>query len=186
MGRRLPSLASLESCARIAAEKLHKAKLAKHAFKSLASNKQEAAGISSAGASGSERRMEHREQQKDRVPLKDVVADCTKRWFQDALKEARGGDAAMQVLVGQMYHSGYGIPKIDQKANSWISKASRYRSSVWKVSNKRPGSSSSVPFLGRKANIYTYFLVVTFMNLKSSLFVQLFVVAFVIFRLQCQ
>jgi TPR repeat protein len=52
-----------------------------------------------------------------RVPLSEVVADCVRRWFNETLKEARAGDTAMQVLVGQMYHSGYGVPKNDQKAS---------------------------------------------------------------------
>ncbi|URE36778.1 hypothetical protein MUK42_18744, partial [Musa troglodytarum] len=59
--------------------------------------------------------MDDRVRQEGRVPLKEVVADGTRRWFQDALKEARVGDAAMQVLVGQMHHSGYGVLKNDQK-----------------------------------------------------------------------
>lgn len=46
-----------------------------------------------------------------RTPLARVVADCAKRWFQDTLKEAKDGDSAMQVLVGQMYYSGYGVRK---------------------------------------------------------------------------
>ena len=50
-----------------------------------------------------------------RVPLADVVADCVKRWFRDTLKEAKAGDINMQVLVGQMYSSGYGIPRDPQK-----------------------------------------------------------------------
>ncbi|KAJ6811526.1 uncharacterized protein M6B38_153105 [Iris pallida] len=78
-----------------------------------------------------------------RVPLGEVVADCVRRWFQDTLKEARNGDTGMQVLVGQMYHSGYGIARNDQKAKAWITKASKYRSSVWKVSDKRPGYNAS-------------------------------------------
>ncbi|CAL9103894.1 unnamed protein product, partial [Musa textilis] len=77
--------------------------------------------------------MDDRVRQEGRVPLKEVVVDCTWRWFQDALKGARVGDVAMQVLVGQMYHSGYGVLKNDRKANAWIAKASKYRSSVYKV-----------------------------------------------------
>ncbi|KAG6404372.1 hypothetical protein SASPL_136618 [Salvia splendens] len=50
-----------------------------------------------------------------RTPLADVVSDCARRWFQDALKEAKTGDTAMQVLVGQMYTSGYGVAKDAQK-----------------------------------------------------------------------
>ncbi|KAF0910422.1 hypothetical protein E2562_002887 [Oryza meyeriana var. granulata] len=58
----------------------------------------------------------------ERKPLSEVVGDCVQRWFQDALKEARRGDSAMQVLVAQMYHSGYGIPKNEHKvriASAW-------------------------------------------------------------------
>jgi len=50
-----------------------------------------------------------------RQPLSEVVADCVRRWFQDTLKEAKSGDVNMQVLVSQMYHSGYGVPKDAQK-----------------------------------------------------------------------
>ncbi|KAL5216966.1 hypothetical protein ABZP36_017650 [Zizania latifolia] len=82
-------------------------------------------------------------QEDERVPLAEVVLDCTKRWFQDTLKEARAGDAAMQVLVGQMYRSGYGVNKNEHKAQIWMEKASRYRSTVWKVSNKCPGYNAS-------------------------------------------
>ncbi|XP_040996514.1 uncharacterized protein LOC121242657 isoform X2 [Juglans microcarpa x Juglans regia] len=55
------------------------------------------------------------QQDQIRVPLAQVVSDCAKRWFQDALKEAKAGDSAMQVLVGQMYYSGYGVPRDPQK-----------------------------------------------------------------------
>ncbi|XP_015689858.2 uncharacterized protein LOC102719095 [Oryza brachyantha] len=82
-------------------------------------------------------------QEDERVPLSEVVLDCTRRWFQDTLKEARAGDAAMQVLVGQMYRSGYGVNKNEHKAQIWMEKASRYRSTVWKVSSKRPGYNAS-------------------------------------------
>ena len=57
-------------------------------------------------------------QEDERVPLAEVVSDCTRRWFQDALKEARAGDASMQVLVGQMYRSGYGVNKNEHKVSS--------------------------------------------------------------------
>lgn len=55
------------------------------------------------------------EEQQCRTPLAKVVSDCSKRWFQDTLKEAKAGDSAMQVLVGQMYYSGYGVPRDPQK-----------------------------------------------------------------------
>jgi TPR repeat protein len=77
-----------------------------------------------AGAGASSGRAEVREvaaacgmQEDERVPLSEMVLDCTRRWFQDALKEARAGDAAMQVLVGQMYRSGYGVNKNEQKVS---------------------------------------------------------------------
>ncbi|XP_021732572.1 uncharacterized protein LOC110699357 [Chenopodium quinoa] len=74
-----------------------------------------------------------------RVPLSEVVVDCARRWFQDTLKEAKNGDATMQVLVGQMYNSGYGVRKDTEKGRNWINIASKGRSSAWKVSNKQPG-----------------------------------------------
>ncbi|ERM95583.1 hypothetical protein AMTR_s00023p00110940 [Amborella trichopoda] len=82
-------------------------------------------------------------QNHNRLPLSEVVADCVKRWFQDTLKEARAGDSSMQVLVGQMYYSGYGIPRDAQKGRAWLTKASKNRSSVWKVSDKHPGYNAS-------------------------------------------
>ncbi|KAL1542088.1 hypothetical protein AAHA92_26225 [Salvia divinorum] len=78
-----------------------------------------------------------------RTPLAEVVSDCARRWFQDALKEAKSGDTAMQVLVGQMYTSGYGVAKDAQKGRAWINRASRSRSLVWKVGDKRPGYNAS-------------------------------------------
>lgn len=50
-----------------------------------------------------------------RVSLSEVVSDCVKRWFKDTLKEAKAGDINMQVLVGQMYYSGYGVARDAQK-----------------------------------------------------------------------
>lgn len=78
-----------------------------------------------------------------RVPLAEVVSDCARRWFQDTLKEARDGDTAMQVLVGQMYNSGYGVPKNTEKGRTWITRASKSRSSAWRVSDKQPGYNAS-------------------------------------------
>ncbi|KAJ6909882.1 hypothetical protein NC652_020783 [Populus alba x Populus x berolinensis] len=78
-----------------------------------------------------------------RVPLGLVVSDCAKRWFQDTLKEAKTGDITMQVLVGQMYFNGYGVPKDVEKGSDWMSRASKRRMSVWKVSDKRPGYNAS-------------------------------------------
>ncbi|XVE97164.1 hypothetical protein REPUB_Repub02eG0287700 [Reevesia pubescens] len=78
-----------------------------------------------------------------RLPLSEVVSDCVKRWFKDTLKEAKSGDINMQVLVGQMYYSGYGVPQDAQKGRIWMTRASRMRSSVWKVSDKHPGYNAS-------------------------------------------
>ncbi|KAG8380921.1 hypothetical protein BUALT_Bualt06G0066900 [Buddleja alternifolia] len=88
-----------------------------------------------AAAESSERRR--------RMPLAEVVADCVKRWFQDTLKDAKTGDTSMQVLVGQMYYSGYGVGRDEQKGKAWISRASKIRSSVWKVGDKHPGYNAS-------------------------------------------
>ncbi|GMN41207.1 hypothetical protein TIFTF001_010423 [Ficus carica] len=76
-------------------------------------------------------------------PLSVVVADCVKRWFQDTLREAKAGDTSMQVLVGQMYYSGYGVAKDPRKGRVWISRASKGRSSAWRVSDKQPGYNAS-------------------------------------------
>lgn len=72
----------------------------------LKQNMEEASSNSNSNTSSSNQR---------RLPLADVVADCVKRWFQDTLKEAKAGDSSMQVLVGQMYFSGYGISRDAQK-----------------------------------------------------------------------
>ncbi|KAK0591851.1 hypothetical protein LWI29_009202 [Acer saccharum] len=79
----------------------------------------------------------------EKLPLALVVSDCAKRWFHDTLKEARNGDVSMQILVGQMYFSGYGVARDAQKGRTWINRGSRGRSSVLKVSNKPPGYNAS-------------------------------------------
>ncbi|KAL9268135.1 hypothetical protein AKJ16_DCAP20633 [Drosera capensis] len=79
----------------------------------------------------------------ERKPLSVVVFDCVRRWFLDTLKEAKAGDVNMQVLVGQMYASGYGVDKDEHKGKLWMTRASRVRSSVWKVSEKPPGYNAS-------------------------------------------
>ncbi|KAL8218060.1 hypothetical protein R6Q57_021433 [Mikania cordata] len=87
--------------------------------------------------------MEENSSMNHRIPLAEVVLECSRRWFQDTLKEAKAGDTSMQVLVGQMYCSGYGVVKDAQKGQAWISRASRSRSSVWKVGDKHPGYNAS-------------------------------------------
>ncbi|KAF5453728.1 hypothetical protein F2P56_028606, partial [Juglans regia] len=83
------------------------------------------------------------QQSQIRMPLAQVVSDCAKRWFQDALKEAKAGDSAMQVLVGQMYYSGYGVSRDPRKGHTWINRASKSRVLVWNVSDKQPGYNAS-------------------------------------------
>ncbi|XAR55772.1 hypothetical protein NMG60_11035972 [Bertholletia excelsa] len=78
-----------------------------------------------------------------RTPLSRVVSDCVKRWFEETLKEAKAGDISMQVLVGQMYYNGYGVTKDAHKGKIWMTRASKYRSSAWRVSDKRPGYNAS-------------------------------------------
>ncbi|KAJ8478780.1 hypothetical protein OPV22_022507 [Ensete ventricosum] len=133
MGKRLPEPKSLEDVARYAADRIRRTRVAKQPLRPAAWKKE----TTSASV------MDLADLPEASVPLKEVVADCARRWFQDALKEARAGDVSMQVLVAQMYHSGYGVTKNEQKANVWITKASRYRSAVRKVSNKRPGYNAS-------------------------------------------
>ncbi|BBN10130.1 hypothetical protein MPTK1_5g01210 [Marchantia polymorpha subsp. ruderalis] len=59
----------------------------------------------------------------ERVPLKDVVADCERRWFEATLKAARSGDVSMQSLVGQMFCSGYGVAPDLKKGRLWLQKS---------------------------------------------------------------
>ncbi|KAG5533570.1 hypothetical protein RHGRI_027681 [Rhododendron griersonianum] len=66
------------------------------------------------------------QQQNNRLPLAAVVSDCVKRWFQDTLKEAKAGDGAMQIL-----------------GRAWLNRASKSRSSAWKVGDKQPGYNAS-------------------------------------------
>ncbi|URE49776.1 hypothetical protein MUK42_14970, partial [Musa troglodytarum] len=132
-GKRPPEPKSLEEVARYAANRIRTTRVAKPPPRPVAWNKE----TTSASV------MDLGDVPEASVPLKEVVADCARRWFQDALKEARAGDVSMQVLVAQMYHSGYGVAKNEQKANVWITKASRYRSAVRKVSDKHPGYNAS-------------------------------------------
>lgn len=44
------------------------------------------------------------------MPLREVVAECERRWFEQTLKAAKSGDTSSQCLVGQMFCSGYGVP----------------------------------------------------------------------------
>ncbi|KAG0452450.1 hypothetical protein HPP92_024850 [Vanilla planifolia] len=145
VGTRYPSLRQF---ARVTSERIRATKHAKvkPALKSLECSEEASQTVSETPA-GTGKAMEVKEvtvrRQENTLPLSDVVANCVRRWFRDALVEAKAGDTAMQVLVGQMYHSGYGVPPNKQKAKAWLAKASRYRSSVWKVGEKLPGYGAS-------------------------------------------
>ncbi|KAJ3682877.1 hypothetical protein LUZ60_013104 [Juncus effusus] len=153
MGKRLPTTASLEIYARAAAARLplkskKPSNLNPHPHPNLNPSFKSKSVVSLPPTSTAAARringgMEAPATGEERVPLSEVVSDCVRRWFQDTLKEARAGDTSMQVLVAQMYQTGYGVPKNEQKARVWIEKASKYRSSVWKVRNKRPGYNAS-------------------------------------------
>ena len=57
------------------------------------------------------------------VPLKFVVEEAVKRWFEDTHNEARHGDIKQQALLGQMYAVGYGTKKDKEAAKEWTNKA---------------------------------------------------------------
>ncbi|URE48444.1 SEL1 [Musa troglodytarum] len=124
-----PFMGSLEDVARFAADRIWRTRVAKTPLRPVAWNEETTASSV----------MDLADLPEASVPLKEVAADCARRWFQDVLKEARAGDVSMQVLVAQMYRSGYGMAKNEKKANVWITKASRYWSAVRKVSDKHPG-----------------------------------------------
>jgi hypothetical protein len=73
------------------------------------------AGASSGHAKVREVTVACRMQEDARVPLVEMVLDCTRRSFQDALKEARAGDAPMQAKCSPC-RSGYGIRRQQERA----------------------------------------------------------------------
>jgi TPR repeat protein len=50
-----------------------------------------------------------------RVKLKVVVQACEKRWFEEYLAEAEQGDKMMQLIVGKMFQTGYGVERDPSK-----------------------------------------------------------------------
>ncbi|KAF6253816.1 hypothetical protein COO60DRAFT_386607 [Scenedesmus sp. NREL 46B-D3] len=58
-----------------------------------------------------------------RVPLKLVVADAVKRWFNETLSEARRGDVKQQALLSQMYADGYGCKQDVEQSKVWGERA---------------------------------------------------------------
>ncbi|CAM6028958.1 unnamed protein product [Sphagnum balticum] len=57
------------------------------------------------------------------IPLKQVVAECERQWFDQTLKAAKAGETAMQTLVGQMLCSGYGASVNVKEGILWLQKA---------------------------------------------------------------
>uniref|UniRef100_A0A5B7B620 Sel1-like protein n=1 Tax=Davidia involucrata TaxID=16924 RepID=A0A5B7B620_DAVIN len=149
MGKSLPSTTRLQEFSRIiTSDKLQRPRHAKPASRIKVVSSPEQAKSRGVRVESEQLWLKMEEssekgQQQSRVPLAEVVSDCVKRWFQDTLKEAKAGDSTTQVLVGQMYYSGYGVPRDAQKGRAWISKASKSRSSAWKVSDKHPGYNAS-------------------------------------------
>ena len=62
-----------------------------------------------------------------RVKLKVVVQACAKRWFEENLAAAQRGDYEMQLLVGEMFNSGYGVERDPVKVLSISSHLYRFR-----------------------------------------------------------
>ncbi|KAL6002903.1 hypothetical protein ACLOJK_023125 [Asimina triloba] len=114
MGKSLPSPTKLQNLIRLTSEniKIPKSKKPRSKFP-VSPQFRKPFDVSDRMA----QKVEAPERRDRRVPLADVVGDCVKRWFQDTLKEAKAGDIAMQVLVGQMYYSGYGVARDAQKVN---------------------------------------------------------------------
>ncbi|KAK9290612.1 hypothetical protein L1049_008783 [Liquidambar formosana] len=135
MGKSLPDTTRLQQLARSTSQHLKTPKRPKPSSPATAK---------SGGVGGESKRVKLEKMENNvRVPLSEVISDCVKRWFQDTLRDAKSGDINMQVLVSQMYYSGYGVPRDTQKGRIWMTRASRTRSSVWKVSDKHPGYNAS-------------------------------------------
>lgn len=129
MGKPFPSAINLQDFARITSKQVSGPKFSKPRSKN-----QFFPEFLKSGGGDSDRAIRKMEgSERNRMPLSAVVSDCVKRWFQDTLKEARAGDTAMQVLVGQMYFSGYGIPRDEKKVidNSMYSISSIICIAVW-------------------------------------------------------
>lgn len=157
MGKSLPSSTKLQEFTKVvASEKFQRPNRRSPKVKAQLSSPspESSKGFVGVGLETLRLKMESSERRNSqRSPLSEVVSDCVKRWFQDTLKEARAGDRAMQLLVGQMYYSGYGIPKDAHKGRTWISRASRSRSSVWEASHKQPGALSLYLSLSKTVSV---------------------------------
>lgn len=60
-----------------------------------------------------------------RLPLRAVVAECVRRWFEEYLMAAEAGDPEIQLLVGHMFILGYGVERDPAKGRIWLEKAAR-------------------------------------------------------------
>eukprot|EP00250_Pteridium_aquilinum_P030252 c40940_g1_i1 orf=175-465(-) len=58
-----------------------------------------------------------------RVRLKVVVDSCVKKWFKEYLLAAEQGDREMQLVVGAMFNTGYGVQRDPVKGRFWLAKA---------------------------------------------------------------
>ncbi|KAJ8438840.1 hypothetical protein Cgig2_023032 [Carnegiea gigantea] len=120
MGKSLPSAARLQNFARIiASDRINVTKQAKPTSKSKVSRSISPEKSPPNVALVDPAQLGHKMEKsaiRTRFPLSQVVSDCVRRWFQDALREAKAGDTGMQLLVGQMYNSGYGVRKDTEKA----------------------------------------------------------------------
>ncbi|KAG1657329.1 hypothetical protein FOA52_003752 [Chlamydomonas sp. UWO 241] len=57
------------------------------------------------------------------LPLKDVVAKCTRAWYCEAQMEADAGVPEMMMLAAQMLAHGYGCEVDEAKAGSMTARA---------------------------------------------------------------
>ncbi|KAJ7963902.1 Sel1-like [Quillaja saponaria] len=145
MAKALQSTSRLQEFARIiSSEKVPRPKHSKPSFaKRVATPVTPKPAPLKVGPDPAKRKMESSEGQLTRIPLAQVVSDCVKRWFLDTLKEAKAGDRSMQILVAQMYNSGYGVPQDLRKGRAWTERASRHPHALLTVADKHPGYNAS-------------------------------------------
>lgn len=82
-----------------------------------------------------------------RLPLKEVVQSCVRRWFKEQLRNAEKGDPDAQVIVGQMISHGYGVPKDVQKGEGWIRRAPRKHKQSKESSEKKRSEDEDLYFM---------------------------------------
>ncbi|XP_019100507.1 PREDICTED: uncharacterized protein LOC104782284 isoform X2 [Camelina sativa] len=126
MGKSIPIKAGLRGASAAAAGFIKSSKPIRpvSSMDSPGKDSSSATATATASTSDSDRRF---------VPLSTVVSDCAKRWFKDTLEEAKAGNITMQVVLGQMYYSGYGVPKDAKKTLDYKS----IKSSFFSVESER-------------------------------------------------